>query len=78
MCDRTQWWVEAVLDLTYDQIAVDDDAAPRHGRRRRRDVFDNRVITHSTTGSREPWQAAYFEYWDGEVEPARTWQRTAP
>lgn len=76
MCDVSQKWVELLLDFTYDQVAADDDAVTLRGRRARNHEGQNGVTSRTLTGFREPWPAAYFDYWDGEVEPARTWQRS--
>ena len=74
MCDVSQKWVEAILDFTYDQIDVDECAGARSfGSRQSRARLANGV--RELRGVAEHWSSAFFEYWDGEVEPARAWQR---
>jgi hypothetical protein len=73
MCDVSQKWVDVVLDFAYDQIDVDEFALcnPR-GPARSAPTRDRRTPLEIAGH----WSTAYFEYWDGENQPARSWQRS--
>jgi len=60
-------WVGAVLDFTYDRVDAGEGSFGRLDRARQRRSPANWRC--------EQWAAAYFDYWDGGVDPGREWQR---
>jgi hypothetical protein len=61
-------WVGSVLEFTYDRVEAGEGVFRTGFPSRERRPVGGR-------GPSEPWATAYFEYWDGDREPARRWQR---